>query len=78
MVIFVRNIRGRSKNSRPLYFETDQVLSFLNIISLCLDALSRTLFKFAYPFKVEAFQVLTNSIYDAFIASEIPTMKVRF
>ena len=45
---------------------------FLNIISLCLDALSQKLFQFAYPFKIEAFflvpQVLINSIYDTFSA----------
>ena len=55
---------------------------FLNIISFCLDALSLMLFKFAYPFKIEAFflipQVPINSIYDAFIASKIPTTKVSF
>ena len=62
---------------------------FLNIISLWLDALSPTLFKFAYSFKIETFhspptppppppQVLINSIYDAFIASKIPTTKVSF
>ena len=55
---------------------------FLNLISLCLDALSPMLFQIAYPFKVEAFflvaQVLINSICDAFIASKIPTMKVIF
>ena len=51
---------------------------FLNIISLCLDALSPTLFQFTYPFKIEAFflvpLVLLNSTYDTFIASKIPTM----
>ena len=40
------------------------------------------LFQFAYPFKIEAFflvpQVLINSIYDTFIASKIPAMKVSF
>ena len=40
------------------------------------------LFQPDYPFKIEAFllvpQVLINSIYDAFIASEIATMKVSF
>ena len=45
---------------------------FLNILSLCLDALSTTLFQFAYPFKIEAFflvpEVLINSICEAFIA----------
>ena len=48
---------------------------FLSIISLCLDALSPTLFQFAYPLKIEAFflvsQVLINSIFVAFISSKI-------
>ena len=60
-------------NSLPLLF---------NIISLHLDALSPSLFQFAYPFKIEVFilvpQVLIYCIYDTFIASEIPTMKVSF
>ena len=47
----------------------------LNIISICLDALSQVLFKFTYPFKIEAFflvpQVLINGIYDACIAFKI-------
>ena len=47
-----------------------------NIISLCLSALSPMLFKFAYPFKIEAFFLV--SIYDALIASKIPTTKVSF
>ena len=40
------------------------------------------LFQFAYPFKIEAFflisQVLINSTYTTFIASKIPTMRVSF
>ena len=55
---------------------------FLNIIFLCLEALFQILFQFAYPFKIEAFvlvpQVLINSIYDAFMAFKIPTIKVSF
>ena len=55
---------------------------FLNIVSLCLDVVSPTLFQFAYPFKMEAIflvpQVLVNSIYDTFIASKIPTTKDSF
>ena len=49
---------------------------------LCLDAVSQTLFQFAYPFKIESFflvpQLLINSIYDTFTASKIPTTKLVF
>ena len=58
---------------------------FLNRISICLDARSPTLFQLVFPFKIDAFflvplapshEVLINSIYDAFIASEIPTTRI--
>ena len=53
------------------------------IISQCnllfLDAFSPMQFQFAYPFKLEVFFLVPiNSIYDAFIASKIPTTKVSF
>ena len=34
---------------------------FLNIISLCLDALSPTLFQFAYPFEIHSNLNSTNT-----------------
>ena len=78
-------MRDNQKVLSPCTFgmtKTRNCVLFLNIISLCLNALSPMLFQFAYPFKLEAFflvpQVLINSIYDAFIASKIPTMKVSF
>ena len=55
---------------------------FLHIISLHFDALSPSLFQSAYHFKIGVFilvpKVLIYCIYDTFIASEIPTTKVRF
>ena len=52
-----------------------------NSLDLDLDALSPSLFQFAYPSKIEFIlvpQVLIYCIYDTFIASEIPTTKVSF
>ena len=66
--------------SAPVLWECPRAKTvplFLNIISRSLDALSQTLFQFAYPSKIEALflvpKVLMNSIYDAFIVSKIPT-----
>ena len=55
---------------------------FFNIISIHLDALSPSLFQFAYPFKTGVFilvpEVLIYCIYDTFIVSEIPTRDKRY
>ena len=79
-------IRGTIKTFSALVFwewpRAENVPSFLDIISLCLDVLSPTLFEFAYPFKMDAFflvpQILTNSLFNAFIASKIPSVEVSF
>ena len=55
---------------------------FFNVICLHRDALSPSLFQFAYHFKIEFFilvpQVLIYCIHDTFVASEISTTKVSF
>ena len=73
------------KFSAPVLWElsrAETVSLFLNTISLRLDELSPMLFQFANPIIIEAFflipQVLVNSIYDTFIASKIPTIKISF
>ena len=75
-------IRKFSASCTSEYIGRNSLTLFFNIISLHLDALSPSLFQFAYPFKIEVFilvpQVLIYCIYDTFIASEITYTKASF
>ena len=46
-------------------------MHFLHVVPVCLSLQNRSLF-------LVVSQVLINSIYDDFMASKIPTMKISF